>query len=167
MDNFLRSLEDLGFSHWLLSSGTVWAYPTFITTHTFGMSVVAGIAAIICLRLLGVSPQTKIAPLEKLYPVMWGAFAINTATGLCLTIADATTKLYNADFYIKMVLVFAGVYLLTVIRKKIFRDPQLDKGPLPSSAKGLAWATIFCWFAAITAGRLLAYVGPVSGLNNR
>jgi hypothetical protein len=30
-------------------------------------------------------------------------------------------------------------------------------------AKGLAWASLICWFGAITAGRLLAYVGPVSG----
>ena len=26
------------------------------------------------------------------------------------------------------------------------------------------WAALACWFGAITAGRLLAYVGPVSGL---
>jgi hypothetical protein len=27
----------------------------------------------------------------------------------------------------------------------------------------LAWASLICWFAAITAGRLLAYVGPNKG----
>jgi hypothetical protein len=50
------------------------------------------------------------------------------------------------------------------MRKKVFGDPNLDNGPMPGSAKGLAWASLFCWVAAVTAGRLLAYVGPVSGL---
>jgi hypothetical protein len=40
----------------------------------------------------------------------------------------------------------------------------LDKGPLPASVKGLAWLSLVCWVGAITAGRLLAYLGPVSGV---
>jgi hypothetical protein len=64
-----------------------------------------------------------------------------------------------------MAFVFAGVWLLTRTRKQIFGDPQLDKGPLPAGAKTLAWASLVCWFGAITAGRMLAYLGPVSGLS--
>jgi hypothetical protein len=50
------------------------------------------------------------------------------------------------------------------MRKKVSGDPQLDNGPVSGSAKGLAWISLLCWAGAITAGRLLAYVGPVSGL---
>jgi hypothetical protein len=60
--------------------------------------------------------------------------------------------------------VFLGVWVLYIIRKKVFDDPQLDITPLPVSAKRLAWASLICWFGAITAGRLLAYLGPVSGV---
>jgi hypothetical protein len=35
---------------------------------------------------------------------------------------------------------------------------------LPGNAKRLAWLSLVCWLGAITAGRLLAYLGPVSGL---
>jgi hypothetical protein len=49
--------------------------------------------------------------------------------------------------------------------KSVFADPNLDRGPLPSNAKLLAILSLFFWLGAITAGRLLAYVGPVSGLN--
>jgi len=166
MMDFLASLEQMKFSIWVLSSGSVWAYPTILTVHTFGMSIVAGIAALLSMRLLGVSPQTKLAPLDRVYPWMWWAFGINALTGSILMIADATTKLANPDFYIKLVFVFAGVGLLKMIRKSVFSNPNADSMPLPSNAKMLAWANIFCWFAAITAGRLLAYVGPVSGLNS-
>jgi hypothetical protein len=164
MMDFLQSLENLSFSKWVLSSGSIWGYATIIFLHSVGMALVAGLNGAIDLRLLGFAPQTPVKPLERLYPLMWGGFALNAITGSILLIADATTKLTNPDFYVKMVFVFSGIALLKIIRKKVFADPTLDNGPLPGSARGLAWASLFCWVAAITAGRLMAYVGPVSGL---
>jgi hypothetical protein len=164
MMDFLSWLEHLKFSIWVLQSGSIWAYPTILTMHTIGMGIVAGVATVLNLRLLGVSPSTPIRPLEKLYPLMWSGFWINAVTGTTLMIADATTKLTNYDFYIKMVFVFAGVALIVVMRKKVFRDPNLDQGPVPDKVKRLAWLSLVCWIGAITAGRLLAYLGPVSGV---
>lgn len=161
MMEFLSYLEHLKFSMWVLQTS---AYAYILTAHTIGMGIVAGVAAIINLRLLGVSPGIRIRPLEKLYPVMWSGFWINAVTGTTLMIADATTKLTNYDFYIKMVFVFSGVALIVIMRKKIFRDPNIDKGPVPANVKRLAWLSMFCWASAITAGRLLAYLGPVSGV---
>src|SRR5713226_9688006 len=103
MMDFLASLEQLRFSIWVLQSGSIWAYPTILTAHTLGMMIVAGISGVIDLRLLGVSPATPIKPLERLYPLMWLGFWINAITGTTLLIADATTKLPNPDFYVKMV----------------------------------------------------------------
>ena len=73
---------------------------------------------------------------------MWSGFWINAVTGTTLMIADATTKLTNSDFGIKMVFVFAGVALIVIMRKKVFRDPNLDQGPVPgnSQATGVALA---------------------------
>jgi hypothetical protein len=44
------------------------------------------------------------------------------------------------------------------MRRQIFDDPQIDKAPVSGNAKVLAWASLACWFGAITAGRLMAYV---------
>lgn len=164
MMEFLSKMEHLPFSEWVLQSPSIWAYATILTTHTIGMMIVAGIAGIIDLRLVGVGPTTPVRPLERLFPLAWWGFWINAITGTILLMADATTKLTNLDFYVKMVFVFTGVWLLVVIRKKVFRDPDLDKVPLPGSVKGLAWLSLICWVGAITAGRLLAYLGPVSGV---
>jgi hypothetical protein len=73
-------------------------------------------------------------------------------------VADATTKLTTPDFYIKMAFVFAGLFVLIRMRRRIFDDPKLDQAPVTGHAKMLAWASLACWFGAITAGRLLAYV---------
>lgn len=161
--NFLVALEQLRFSTWVRESGSIWAFPTFLFLHTLGMAMVAGGSAAIDLVLLGFWPKTSIKPLERLFPLIWWGFWINAATGTVLLMADATTKLINWDFYVKMAFVFTGVSLIYYMRRKIFWDPELDKGPVPRTAKNLAWASLICWFGAITAGRLMAYVGPVSG----
>jgi hypothetical protein len=164
MSDFLSYLDHLPFSNWVMQSNSIWSFPTFLFLHTMGMSIVAGLSAMIDLVLLGFWPKTPIKPLERLFPLMWAGFWINAVTGTVMMIADATAKLTNWDFYVKMVFVFSGVYLLRVMRTKVFGNPALDKGPVPKNAKALAWLSLTCWFAAITAGRLLAYLGPVSGL---
>jgi hypothetical protein len=162
---FLNMLEQLPFSIWVRESSSIWAFPTFLVLHTIGMAMVAGLSTMLDLALLGFWPKAPVKPLERLYPLMWIGFGINAVTGTVLLIADAVTKLTNWDFYVKMVFVFTGMWVLYVMQKKVFDDPHLDQGPVPPDAKKLAWASLICWFGAITAGRLLAYVGPVSGLS--
>jgi len=157
---FLSKIEQLPFSMWVLQG----PYSTILFLHSIGMALVAGFSFVIDLRLLGLSPKMPIKPMDRLFPWMWWGFALNLVSGTLLLMGDATTKCTNPDFGVKMVFVFSGVVVLKLIRKKVFGDPQLDVVPLSGTAKGLAWASLVCWIAAITAGRLLAYVGPVSGL---
>jgi hypothetical protein len=164
MLSFFASLEQSSLSVWVRESGTIWSFPTILLLHTLGMSIVAGGNAIVDLVLLGFWPgQTPIKPLEKYFPLIWAGFWLNAATGTLLLMADATSKLTSLDFYVKMAFIFAGVAVLYVMRKRVFLNPEVDQAPVTGAAKGLAWASLICWFGAITAGRLLAYVGPVSG----
>jgi hypothetical protein len=162
--NFLLWLESLKFCVWVRESDSIWAFPMFLFMHTLGMSMIAGVSGVVDIAILGFWPRIPIKPLERLYPVMWTGFWINAVTGTVLMVADASTKLLNPVFYIKMCFVFAGVALLVIMRKRIFGSPELGQGFLPSNAKRLAWLSLVCWLGAITAGRLLAYLGPVSGL---
>jgi hypothetical protein len=164
MIEFLRSIEQLQFSTWIREGGALYGYPLVLFTHTLCLAAVVGGNLIIDLRLLGLATSIPIKPLEKLYPVMWWGFGINAVTGTILLMADATTKLTNYDFYIKMALIFIGVVVLKRMRKVVFADPAIDVAPVSSAAKGLAWASLICWLGALTAGRLLAYLGPVAGL---
>ena len=164
MMDFLSTLENLQFSIWIRESGSIWAFPMVLFMHTFGMSIVAGGSSIIDLILLGIWPKVEIKPLERMYPFLWGAFIVNAITGTVLLVADATTKMTNWDFYVKMVFITIGTITLAKMRKVVFGDPNLDKGPVSPKAKQLAWISLICWFGGITAGRLLAYLGPVSGL---
>jgi len=151
------TLENLGISTWVRESPSKLAYPTVLWLHVMGMGVVAGISSIISLRLLGVSPKTPLQPLERLYPLMWVGFWVNAATGTALLLSSASKRLVDPTFYIKMILIFAGVAVLQLTRKKVFRRLGPDGVP-PESARALAWAALICWFGAVTAGRLLAYI---------
>jgi len=153
---FLETLENLGLSTWVRESPSKLAYPTILWLHVMGMGVVAGISAVISLRLLGVSPKTPVQPLERLYPLIWWGFGVNAVTGTALLLASASKRLVD-PFYVKMVFIFAGVAVLQLTRNKVFRSLGPD-GVLPESATALAWAGLICWLGAVTAGRLLAYI---------
>ncbi len=155
--NFLDTLEQLSFSTWVSESKSILAYPTILWLHVMGMGVVAGISSMISLRLLGVSPKTALQPLERLYPLVWVGFWVNAVTGTALLLASASKRLVDPTFYVKMIFIFAGVAVLQLTRKKVFRRLGPD-GELPESAKALAWAGLICWLGAVTAGRLLAYI---------
>jgi hypothetical protein len=155
--SFLDTIENLGISTWVRESPSKLAYPTVLLLHVIGMGVVAGLAGIISLRLLGVSPNIPVRPLERLYPVIWWGFWVNAITGTGLLMASATKRAVDPVFYIKMVFIFAGVAVLQRTRKKVFHNLGPDDA-LPEGSKGLAWAALICWLGAITAGRLLAYL---------
>jgi hypothetical protein len=163
MDDLFLWIEALAFPTFMRESGSIWAFPMFLFLHTLGMSIVAGGATIINFAILGVWPKSApIRPLERFYPIMWAGFWLNLITGVSMFTKDASIYGNNEDFYIKLVFVAVGVWLLFVMRKRVFQNPQLDNGPTPG--RGLAVASLLCWFAAIIAGRLIAYVGPVPGL---
>jgi hypothetical protein len=71
--------------------------------------------------------------------------------------ASASARLIDPTFYIKMIFIFAGLAVLQLMRKKVFHNLG-PGGALPEGARTLAWAGLFCWLGAVTAGRLLAYI---------
>ncbi len=162
--DFLARLEQSGFSVWVRESGSLWAFPGILLMHTYGMAVLVGIVAAVDLRILGFAPAMPLAPLAKLFPLLWVAFWVNAVTGTILLVADATTKMTNPDFGIKMLFIALAVITQRLIQKQVFGDPQLDRMPFSPQAKRLAVSSMVFWLGAITAGRLLAYVGPVAGL---
>ena len=161
---FLQTIENLGFSQWVKQSGSLWAFPGILLMHTYGMAVLVGVIAAIDLRILGFVPAIPLSPLRKFLPLVWLAFWVNAITGTILLMADATSKMVNPDFGIKMLFIACAVVTQLMIQKRVFGDPDVDARPFSSNAKMLAAASLACWLGAITAGRLLAYVGSSTGL---
>ncbi|PYR13972.1 MAG: hypothetical protein DMG00_05385 [Acidobacteria bacterium] len=158
MMHFLASVENTRFSIWVRESSSLWAYPTILFMHTVGLGFLVGLNAAIDLRILGFARRMPLAPMERFFGIMWAAFWVNAVSGTM--------------FYIKLGFIALGVVNMVLIRRRIFRDPALDVDARPIGRFGrlLAATSLVFWGGAITAGRLMAYFGPVSGapgLQNR
>src|SRR5436309_15949890 len=162
--DYLLWLEQTRVAVWVRESGSLFAFPGILLVHTYGMALVVGIVAAIDLRILGFAPALPLSTLSKFLPIFWAAFWVNALTGTILLAADATTKMTNPDFFIKMGFIALAIVTQRLIQKRIFGDPEIDRRPFSRHAKTLAVSSLICWLGAITAGRLLAYVGPVTGL---
>ena len=162
MMEFLHMIEETGFSTWVRESPSIWAFPVILLIHTLGMAFIVGVSAGIDLRILGMAPAMRLAPMEKFLPILWFGFWTNAITGTMLLMADASMKLTNPDFYVKMAFIALSLINLSMIRKYVFRDPLIETGKFSSKARFLAWSSLFCWLVVITSGRLLAYVGSTS-----
>jgi hypothetical protein len=99
-----------------------------------------------------------------MFPILFAGFFVNAFTGLSILMKDATTTGLNPAVWVKIVFVFLGMWVLLLTRRRVFDRPELERGELPPQARFLAWASLLCWFSAIVAGRLIAYVGPVAGV---
>jgi len=161
---FANAIEATPLSIWVRESGTIWAYPMIIFLHSVGLAIMVGLNVAIDLRLLGFAPKLPIAPLEKLYPIMWFGFWINAVTGVLLLIGDAGTMLIAPLFYFKIAVIAASVTILIRIRRRVFHDPATAQNLIGRPGKTLAAVSLALWVVAITAGRLTAYIGPAVAL---
>ena len=164
MTEFLASLENSALGIWVRESGSLWAYPMIITFHSFGLAIIVGLNAAIDLRLLGVAPSLPVAPLEKLFPIMWFGFWMNAISGLLLLVGDATTMVRSPIFALKMAVIGLAVANLIVMKRSAFRRQSWAGGIVPARIKLLATTSLVLWTCAITAGRLTAYLGPSAGV---
>jgi hypothetical protein len=159
MNEIYQAMENTGFATWIRESGSIWAYPIVLSLHAIGMGMLVGFNWALDLRLLGVAPQVPLMSMERYLPWAWYGFWLNAISGVVLTFADATTKMTSWVFGVKMSLIVVAVIVLIQIKKQVFVKHT-------SNGKVLAAVSIALWLCAITAGRLMAYLGPVSGLKD-
>jgi hypothetical protein len=156
MIDILASLEASALSVWLKESPTIWAYPTVLTLHTFGLAVLVGASAVLDLRLLGFAQAIPLAALAKSFRVMWIGFWINALTGAALFASVATTKGTTSVFLWKLAVIAVCVATMLLIERVVYERGA--EGPtVTGAAKLLAVTSLALWAAAIALGRWMAY----------
>lgn len=156
---WLAWLEATSVGTWVRESGSLWAYPLILTLHTVGLSILVGGSAAIDLRLLGAAASVPLAPLERLFPLVWTGFVINAASGALLFAGGATTKGVQLIFWIKLTAIALGVVNVRLQQTRVFGDRDaLAHGLVSTRARRLAATSLVLWASAITTGRLMAYL---------
>jgi hypothetical protein len=153
----LESIETSQLGLWLRESPSVWAFPTVLTLHTIGLAVLIGASWVLDLRLLGIGRHVPLSAFRWVFPAVAVGLVINLVTGVLLFIKNATVWGGALPFFVKMALVVASVATLLPIRAIVLRGGEEGRD-VGSHARLLAVASILTWSAAVTAGRLLAYL---------
>ena len=137
----------------------MWAMPTVLTLHTTGMAVLVGASWVLDLRLLGINRNVPLTAYRWVFRAVAIGLFVNLITGVLLFMKNATTLGTALPFLAKMAFVVASAATILPIRTYV-----LNSGAGPSEisdrARMLAIASIVAWTAAVTAGRLLAYLVP-------
>ena len=150
MGSLLAEIEQSGVATWIREGGVLYGYPLILFLHTLGLSTLVGLSSAIDLRLLGFASGIPLASLDRLFSLMWPALALTAVTGILLFVSDATRHASNPAFFVKLVFVALAVTALALTWTRVFRRQQ--------SGKILAAFSLVCWFGALSAGRLMAYV---------
>lgn len=133
-------------------SESLWGYPIVLSSHAVGMAVVVGVVTMIDIRVLGFAKQIPIDSFKSLFNLAWGGFALNFISG-CLLFTGDPVKFFNDwPFRIKITLIILGMISVWLLLREVKVDESSDK------ARTIAVFSLLCWFGAITAGRLTAYL---------
>lgn len=157
MHAFLVWLESTALNQWIVGSPSLWAFPGILAVHAIGMGFAAGLSAAIDLRVLGIAPGVPMREMRRFLPMLWLGFWLNAVSGVLLLIGYPTKALTNPLFYVKLFLVGLAMVLVRRISHVLTDDQALIASLSVRRVRWLAIASLTCWAAAITAGRLLAY----------
>jgi len=150
-------MEQTRLSIFINESSSLFGFAGFLCVHTLGLSLLAGVNALVSIRLLGVASTIPLQPLKRLFPYMWLGFILTLLSGAGLAMARASSLLTNPILIIKLVLVVVGMGIMWRMEKTIFNNPAGFDEARPGNAKILAGAELVLWFFVLTLGRLIAY----------
>lgn len=149
----LSWLEDGALGLWVRES--LWGFPLALSLHAVGMGLLVGVHYALALRLLGAAPGLPWRALLQWQGLVWGSAVLALLSGLMLLCAYPAKALTNPLFYLKLLLVAAGLWLFCVWRARVRAAEQ------PVFPRWLAPALLLSWTAAIVGGRFLAYTYQV------
>lgn len=160
--SLLQWLHDTSFSTWLRDS--TWTEPIVETIHVLTLTLFLGFAALLDLRLLGLTMKRRRVSevIKQLNPWLTGGFAVMVATGILLFSGDPVAFYTTAFFKIKMILIVLAGLNVFVFNTTIGRTvEQWDlSASTPGRAKTAAILSLILWVAIVAAGRAIAYALP-------
>jgi hypothetical protein len=156
----------MNFTMWLENTALAvavregaWEYPLLLCLHAIGLGALVGLSAVIDLRLLGFARRLPVAPLLRLFPLIWGGLVLNAVSGLALFSSDAHRFLSSTNFQIKLLVIALGAGNTWLLQRHLSHSVLAtdDAAAVSSQTRLLAASSLALWMSAIVAGRLLAY----------
>ena len=138
-----------------------WTYALVNLAHVFGIAMLFGAITVLDLRLLGAWRRIPISALASpVVPVAATGLVLALGSGVLLLSAQATEYVANPFLYIKFAAIGLGIVNLVALH---FAGVWRSMDAASASSRGrtrlalAGAASLACWIATITAGRLIAY----------
>ena len=152
----------LGETPWSIAlHESLYVWPFAESLHVLTLTLFAGTAAVLDLRLLGLAlkgvPVTAVT--GRLLPWTRFGFAIMVVTGVLLFYATPLTYYHSIFFRIKLLLIaIAGVNVFYFhVRTHKGASAWGDAAAFPRAARVAAAVSLIAWGGVIVSGRLIAY----------
>ncbi len=146
-------------SQWLQNH--LWVIPTSQSIHIVMISVVFGCAAMISLRLLGLSTggRSISSLVVTLVPWMYIALLGALITGIVQTVAEPVREFVTPEFWWKMLMIVAVVILTQWFAGSVRRNAARwdSSASRPASGRAFALVSLGLWIAIVYCGRFIAY----------
>lgn len=155
MTDIFAAVEQSPLSVWVRED--LWAFPSILVLHAFGMAATCGVGAAISLRVLGVARGARMEAFVRFVPVLWAGFALALASGLLLLAGYPAKALTNPVFGLKLLLLAGALALTAALGGHVLPRP----GTPPAWSRWAAAGVLGCWAGVIVTGRLLAYTHSV------
>ena len=140
---------------------SLYMYPLVESIHVLTLCVFIGLAAILDLRLLGLTlrrvPFSEVA--ARLLPFMAGGFLVMIVTGALLFYAIPVRSFHNVFFRAKMIMLALAGLNAWVFHLRVYRRVfEWDLDPIaPGAARVGGVVSLVLWAAIIVSGRMIAY----------
>ena len=139
---------------------SLWMYPASEVVHLLGMTLMVGAIVVYDLRLLGYGRPLALETLGRLVlPGSVIGFAFVLASGIALTVPEATALAVNPVLWIKLGLIALGLLNALVFHLGPYRTMAVWGAgvAIPAKVRIAAATSIATWVLVITLGRLIAY----------
>lgn len=157
----LEWLENTQFAAWVRED--LWGWPFALTVHAFGTALVVGFILIIGLRLFGFFRMISYSSLNRLFPVIWAALALQFVSGFTLWMSKPTRYVADGAFMLKFSLIIVGIILTLQFYRTINQEAASWDAHGAVSARGVRFtaAALLVWAGVLIAGRLTGYLGSI------
>jgi len=140
---------------------SLYAYPLVESVHVLTLCMFVGLAAILDLRLLGLTLR-RVAVSEvatRLLPWMVVGFLVMMTTGALLFYAIPVRSFHNVFFRLKMIMLLAAGVNAWVFHARVYRRVfEWDRDPIaPKAARVGGVLSLILWAVIIVSGRMIAY----------
>ena len=141
---------------------STWWYPILELVHSLGIIVLLGSIWILDLRLLGLGMRSRRVSevARRLLPWTWVGFAVQSASGILLSISEAERLYYIPYFWIKLALLLLAGLNALLFHTGVYRSVTEwdDALATPVRARLAGLISFGVWVMVIGAGRAIGYV---------